>query len=136
MDAREDQPSVAALVKDLVGETGVLIRQELNLARTEMTSKAKSAIASGAMVFAGALLGHAALLTAVAAAVLALGTVMPLWAGGLMSAAVLAIIAAVVVSTGLGRLRKLDPMPDQTIASLKHVASVSDGRVLAKEQSR
>ena len=41
MDAPAAEPSVGALLKTLVGESGVLVRQELTLARAEMTVKVR-----------------------------------------------------------------------------------------------
>ena len=128
MEAQGAQPSVGELLKTLVGETGMLMRQELTLARVEMTVKAKDAAISTSMILVGAGVSLVALIGACASAVVGLTEVMPLWAACLVVAVFLAVLAAMLVSTGLGRLRALDPLPQQTIASLKEVAQLPSGR--------
>lgn len=116
------QPSVGELLKTLVDETGILVRQEFTLARTEMTVKAKTVAVSASMIMVGAGVALAALLGAGATAIVALGLVMPLWAACLCVTGLWTVVAAVLVSVGLARLRALDPLPQQTIASLRDVA--------------
>lgn len=124
MDAPAAEPSVGALLKTLVGESGVLVRQELTLARAEMTVKAKTVAVSASMVLVGAGVGLAALLGVGAAAIVVLGQVIPLWAACLVVSAIWTVLAAVLVASGLARLRTVDPLPQQTIASLKEVAKL------------
>lgn len=122
MDGPSIQPSVGELLQTLVGETGVLVRQELMLARAEMTVKAKAVAVSSSMIMVGAGVGLAALLGAGATAIVALAQAIPLWAACLAVTALWTVVGVVLVSIGLGRLRALDPLPQQTIASLKEVA--------------
>lgn len=124
MNAPGEEASVGGLLKTLAGETGVLVRQELTLASAEMTVKAKAVATSSAMVMIGALAGLAALLGAGGTTIVALGQVIPLWAAFLVVTALWTVLAAVLVTMGLGRLRELDPLPQQTIASLKEVAKL------------
>ena len=124
MESPGAQPSVGELLKTLVGETGVLVRQELTLARVEMAVKAKSVVVSSSMILVGGGVALAALLGAGATGVVGLHQVMPLWAACLVITALWTVIAVVLVSIGLARLRALDPLPQQTIASLKQVAKL------------
>ena len=124
MDGRSGQPSVGELLKELVGETGVLVRQELVLARTEMALKAKSAAISSSLVLVGAGVGLASLFGIATTTVIALAYVLPLWAACLSVTAVLGVVAATLVSSGLARLKALDPLPTETIASLQEVAKL------------
>jgi len=125
MEAPGAQPSVGQLLNTLAGETGMLVRQELTLARAEMTVKAKAVAVSSSLILVGAGVGLAALLGAGASAVVALGKVMPLWAACLVVTALWTVLAAVLLFTGFGRLRALDPLPQQTIASLQEVAKLA-----------
>lgn len=118
------QPSVGELLKTLVGETGVLVRQEITLASAEMTVKAKSVAMCASMIMVGAAVALAALLGAGATATIALGQIMPLWAACLCVTALWTVLSAVLVTIGLARLRAIDPLPQQTIASLRDVAKL------------
>lgn len=122
MDGPGAQPSVGELLHTLVGETGVLVRQELTLARAEMTVKAKAVAVSTSMIMVGAGVALAALLGAGATAIVALADTLPLWAACLVVTGLWAVLAGVLFAIGLTRLRALDPLPQQTLASLRDVA--------------
>jgi len=118
------QPSVSELFHTLADETGLLVRQELTLAGAEMGVKAKAVALSSSMIVAGAGIGLAALLGLGAAAIVALAGALPLWAACLIVSAFWPLLAAGLLSTGLARLRALDPLPRQTLASLRDVAAL------------
>jgi hypothetical protein len=112
------------LVRSEAGRVGegvlTLARQELQLARAEMVEKGKKAGAgAGLMGVAGgiALLAGGAL---TAFLILALDGVMPNWLAALLVAAAYALAAAVVFSIGKGRVQDAGPLvPEQTIDSVK-----------------
>src|SRR5688500_16317943 len=94
-DDMRDRP-IGELLKQLANETTTLVRQELELAKAEMTEKGKQA-GLGAGMFGGAgasaLLGLGAL---TAAAIAALDTGMALWLAALILAAVWLAVAGVL----------------------------------------
>ncbi len=107
------------LFADLVRETGSLVKNEIALAKTEMTAKASSAAKDAAMVGVGsgiALLGAIALLAAVIAG---LSTVMPVWLAALVVGGVLSGLGAALAMSGLKKLQHLDPVPRQTVETLE-----------------
>jgi hypothetical protein len=112
------------LVRSEAGRVGegvlTLARQELQLARAEMVEKGKKAGAgAGLMGVAGgiALLAGGAL---TAFLILALDGVMPNWLAALLVAGAYALAAAVVFSIGKGRVQDAGPLvPEQTIDSVK-----------------
>lgn len=114
-----EERSVAELLGDLADETGTLVRQEVRLATTEMTDKAKFAAKQAAVMAGGGLLGVLALLTLLAALVLGIGQFVALWASALIVGIVLAIVAVALSVVGLEGIKKLDPTPKQTIRELK-----------------
>lgn len=114
----DDAPSVGHLLKQLAGDTGTLVRDELALARTEMVMKGKTAARSSAVVLAGGAVANAALLTLVAAAVMGLQTFVPAWMSALAIGSFLAIVSFVLVRVGLGRLERIDVVPEHAVASL------------------
>lgn len=119
MNPSPQERSLGELFSDLARETGTLVRQEVQLAKTEMTVKAKEAGKDAAMIGAGAVIGHVALLALVAGVILALGQLIPLWLSALFVSALLGVAAYVLVQKGRERLKYVDPVPQQTVQTLK-----------------
>src|SRR4051812_33412710 len=114
------QRPAGELVKDLSTQVSTLVRQELELAKVELTAKGKEA-AIGASMFGGAgvfaLYGVGALVTT---AILALSTAVAGWLAALIVAVVLRAVAGVLAMIGKKRTqRAVPPMPEQTVATLK-----------------
>src|SRR5437762_439039 len=112
--------STAELVQLAVDQATRLARNELQLARLEMSAKARR-FGAGAGLFgtAGvvALYGLAVLLAAV---VLLLALVMPAWLAALVVAVGLFAVAGVLALLGRGQLRRGSPAtPEQTLNSVK-----------------
>jgi len=120
--------STADLVKLAVDQATRLVRDELQLARMEMSVKARR-FGTGAGLFgtAGvlALYGVGVL---IAAAVLALALVLPAWLAALIVGVVLFAVAGVLVLLGRGQIRRGSPAtPEQTLTSVKaDVQTVTD----------
>lgn len=117
--AETDQRSLGELFKELAAGTGILVRKEVELAKTEMAGKAKVVAKDGSMIAGGGVLAFYASLVLLAALVLALGTVMPLWASALIVGGVLAAGAAALAFIGVKKLKRVDPAPRETIRTLK-----------------
>lgn len=114
-----DRPT-GELVKDLSTQVSTLVRQELELAKVELTAKGKQA-GIGAGMFGGAglfaLYGVGAL---VATAILALATAVAAWLAALIVAVVLLALAGVMALLGKSRAqRAVPPLPEQTVATVK-----------------
>lgn len=114
-----EERTLTELVGDLAEETGTLVRQEVRLATTEMTDKARFAAKQAAVMAGGGLLGVLALLTLLAALVLGIGQLIALWASALVIGIVLAITAVAVSVIGLEEIKKLDMKPKETVRELK-----------------
>jgi len=114
--------SLGELFADLSQKTALLIRQEVQLATSELTQKATQAGRAGAMLGAGGLVANAALLSLTATIVLLLVQLgLDAWAAAGLTTVVLAAVGFVLVRIGLGKLRQ--PMaPVQTIDSIKETA--------------
>jgi len=113
------QPTLGALFSELARETGTLVKQEVQLAKSEMVAKSKVAAGGIAWTVAGgalAMLGGLALMTAIIAA---LALVMPVWLAALITGTVVAGIGATMAMHGVHALKHLDPVPRQTIQTLK-----------------
>ena len=120
-DGRADlqQRPAAELVKDLSTQVSTLVRQELELAKVELTEKGKQA-GIGAGMFGGAgvlaLYGVGAL---VATAILALSTAVAGWLAALIVAVVLFAVGGVLALLGKARAKKASPPMPETVATVK-----------------
>ena len=114
--------SIGELFGDLARELATLVRQEIQLAKVEMSEKAAQAGKDAGMVALGGTLAHAGLLAVIAAVILALGTVVHLWVSALIVGVVVLTIGAVLARNRLQAMKRIDPAPRQTIESLKEDA--------------
>jgi hypothetical protein len=114
-----DRP-IGDLVKQLAGQTSTLVRQEIDLAKAEMSQKAGVA-GKGAGMFSGAaVVGLLAAGALTACLILALSEVVPDWLAALIVALVLGAIAAVLALQGRNRIRAATPpVPEKTVETLK-----------------
>lgn len=113
---------IGTLVSQLTEDLGKLTRQEFALARTELRDEAKKAGVGAGMLEGAALAGLLLALFASLAAMWGLAEVMHVGWAALIVAAVWAVVTAVLAVAGRNRLRKVEPVPDETIASVKEDA--------------
>ena len=114
--------SIGQLFGELANETSLLIRQEIALAKVEITQKVtRIGLNVGYLVIGGAV-AYAALLALLAAIIILLANYMSWWAAALVVAVVVGIIAAVLVMKALATLKKTDVTPKQTVETLKEDA--------------
>jgi membrane protein len=111
---------MAELVKQLSEQTSRLARQEVELAKAELSVKGKRA-GLGLGMFGGAgAMAFYAVGALVAAAVLALATAVTAWLAALIVAVVLGAIAGVMALQGKNKVQQATPpIPEQTTESVK-----------------
>lgn len=117
-----DERSIGDLFSELAGETTTLIRQEITLAQTELTQKAVNTGKNVGFLVIGSAIAYAALLAVLAAIIIGLGSVIPMWLSALIVGIVVGIIAAIMVFSSLNKLKNTDLAPQQTIETLKEDA--------------
>src|SRR5215210_2468070 len=101
---RRDRP-VGELVKELAGQTSTLVRQEIQLAQAELSSKGKLAGRGAGLLAGAAVTGLLALIGLTAVLTAALDTAMPLWLAALIVTLMWTAIAAVLAVRGRKELR-------------------------------
>ncbi len=114
-----EEPSLADLLSRLSEQASTLVRQEIQLAQTEMTRKATKAGRNAAFIVLGAILALGAFFTLIATLVLVLSMVMAAWLAALIVAVVLAIGAALLIQYGLSKLKAMDAAPRRTIETMR-----------------
>ena len=117
------QQSLQGLFADLLRDMTTLVRQELALARTEMTDKATAAGRDAGLVAAGGVLGFVGLLAIVAAVVELLAVLLPRWLSSLLVGAALAGGGATLAKRGLDAIRQEDLVPRQTLEAAQETRS-------------
>ncbi|HEU4701826.1 MAG TPA: phage holin family protein [Conexibacter sp.] len=116
--------SIAELVKRLADQTNTLVKQEIELAKAELTEKGRIAGAGAAMLGAAALVGLLAAGALTACLIALLQTAIDhTWLAALIVALIYAAIAAPIALRGRDRLREAaPPAPEKTIESVKEDA--------------
>jgi len=111
---------VGELLKQLSQETTTLVKQEIDLAKAEMSEKGKQA-GVGAGMFGGAgVSGLLALIFLSLAAVAALDTGMRTWLAALIVGLVWTAVAGVLALQGKNKVQQATPpAPEQAIESTK-----------------
>jgi uncharacterized membrane protein YqjE len=117
-DPREQ--SIGELVKDLATETSTLVRQEIDLAKAEMTERGKQAGKGAGILGAAALVGLLAAGALTACLIAALDLAMATWLAALVVTVVFGAIAAALAMTGRKKIQEAaPPVPEQAIDSVK-----------------
>jgi uncharacterized membrane protein YqjE len=114
-----DQP-VGELVKQLSEQATRLARQEVELARVELSAKGRRA-GLGAGMFGGAgLMGVFALGALTAGVILVLSTVLQAWLSAFIVAGAYLLLAGILALIGRARVREATPpVPEQAGESVK-----------------
>ena len=118
MQGRDDR-SLGELFSELSQETTTLIRQEVNLAKTEMSQKASRVGKDVGFMAAGGAVAYAGLLAIISGVIALLALVIPLWLSALLVGLVVAAIGYFLVKRGLDALKQEDLAPRETIETLK-----------------
>jgi hypothetical protein len=116
-DVATERPLVA-LFADLARQTASLMRQEVELAGTELAGKARSAGRGVVILGIGALIATMGGFALLAGGILALAFFIPLWLSALLVGGVVAGIGLAIALAGAQSLRQIDPAPRQTFESI------------------
>jgi hypothetical protein len=119
---RMDERPLGELFSDLVNETTTLVRNEVALAKVELTQKAtKVGRNIGSLVIGGAI-GYAALLAICAAVILLLDRVMPAWLAALIVGVVIGVVSWLLIRKAITTLQRMELKPQETVESIKEDA--------------
>ncbi|HEX7294200.1 MAG TPA: phage holin family protein [Pyrinomonadaceae bacterium] len=119
---RMSERPLGELFSDLASETSNLVRQEVALAKSELSDKfARVGKNVGSLVIGGAI-AYAAVLAILASVIILLADIMPAWLSALIVGLIVAGVAWLLISKALTALQKTELTPRQTVETLKEDA--------------
>ncbi len=101
-----EERSLGELFSELTRETRTLIRQEIELARTEATEKAKKAGKNIGFVAAGGFVAYAGFIVLLMGVAYLLAVALPLWLATVIVGAIVAGIGYALFKKGMSALQK------------------------------
>ena len=118
----ENRP-LGDLFGDLATDMSNLVRQEVSLAKVEITQKAKYVGRNVGYLVVGGAVAYAALLAIIAAVVMLLARVMPTWGATLIVGVVVGAIGWMLIGKAMMALQQADLTPRETVETLKEDAT-------------
>jgi len=123
-----DQPTIGELLKDLRGESTLLLREEIALAKKEISEKISSTALNLTYVVGGALVAYVAitfLLLAISSVIAqalvdqGIGIGWAIFLGLLIVALIIGAVSAGLIVKGVQTLKKQSLVPKKTVETLK-----------------
>lgn len=124
-----EPPSAGELFSEFGHQLQVLLQKQAELAKLEIQDEASKAAKGGAAFAATAALGYLALILLSFAAAWGLAEVIPTGLAFLSVGVVFLIISAVLFSKGRQTFKRVRPVPEQTIATLRRDVEVAKDSV-------
>jgi len=128
----KEERSLGDLFSELASDTSTLVRQEVALAQTELTQKATTVGKNVGFLVAGGAVGYTALLVILAAVVIGLTQLISYlsgwqlitsaWIAATIVGLIVGVIAYVLVTSALAKLKEMELTPRQTVETLKEDA--------------
>lgn len=116
---QEETRSVGAIVGDIAQDMSTLIRQEMDLAKTELKTEVTRAGKGAGMLGGAGAAGYLMLFFLSFALMYLLAEVMPLWIAAVATGVVWGIVAAVLALRGRKEMKQSNPQLPMTQQSLK-----------------
>lgn len=118
-----DNRPLGDLFSDLAADMSNLVRQEVALAKLEVTQKAKYVGRNVGYLVVGGAVAYAGLLAVIAAIIMLLDRVMPSWGAALLVGVLVAGIAWLLIGKAMSALQQADLTPRETVETLKEDAT-------------
>jgi uncharacterized membrane protein YqjE len=113
------QRTTTEIVQHIADSIQDIVRSEIQLAKTELSERAKKAARAAGIMAAGIFLCLIAFLLIVATATAAVAIAIPVWGACLVIGVLLLAIGGGMAIAGRGRLKQTSLKPDRTISSVR-----------------
>ncbi len=120
---QQEDRSLGDLFNELSQEFSQLVRQEVTLAKAEVTQKASAAGKDVGIMAAGGAVAYIGVMAVVAGIIIALGNAIPLWLSAILVGLVVAGGGYLFVQRGMTALKQMNMAPEHTIETLKEDAT-------------
>ncbi len=128
----KEERSLGDLFSELAAETSTLVRQEVALAQTELTQKATNVGKNVGFLVVGGAVGYTAVFAILAALVIGLTQLISYlsgwqiitsaWIAAAIVGLIVGIVAYVLITNALAKLKNTELTPNQTVETLKEDA--------------
>ncbi|MBV9470747.1 MAG: phage holin family protein [Abitibacteriaceae bacterium] len=118
----KQEKSLGELFSDLSQGLSNLMRQEVQLAKTEITQKVASAGKNIGFLVAAGVLAFVGFEALIAAAIIALALVLAPWLAAVIVGLALMIVSGILAFVGISSFKKTNMAPQETIETLKEDA--------------
>jgi len=105
------QPGLVSLIKQLIGDTGDLLTEHLELFRQEIRDDAEMAAKYTSVAIVGALVAFTSLIFFGFSLIFILDLILPIWIASLIVTAIFFIISAITIITAKNHLQKITEVP-------------------------
>jgi Putative Actinobacterial Holin-X, holin superfamily III len=122
------EASVGQLIGDISKDLSTLMRQEVELAKAEITAEVSKTGKAAGMLGAAGFAGYMVLLFLSVALWWGLANVMDQGWAALIVAAIWAVIGAVLYANGRAGMRTVHPKPERTVETARHLPEALKGR--------
>lgn len=122
MEPKQAEKSIGELFGEMTTEVSQLMRKEVELAKVEIKEEVGRAGKAGGMLGGGAVAGYFALLFVSLALAWLLDQAMNTALAFFIVGALYGIAAAVLITRGRDQMKRVDPVPRQTVETLKEDA--------------
>jgi uncharacterized membrane protein YqjE len=122
MEPKQAEKSIGELFGEMTTEVSQLMRKEVELAKVEIKEEVGRAGKAGGILGGGAVAGYFALLFVSLALAWLLDQAMNTALAFFIVGALYGIAAAVLITRGRDQMKKVDPVPRQTVETLKEDA--------------
>jgi hypothetical protein len=119
IDVRDQADGLGDLFSRLTADVSKLMRDEVRLAKVELTGTLQTARTAGVSFGAAGFLGGVSFLMLSFAAAWGLAEVLPVGVAFLIVGAVYGVVALAAAALGRQRLKAVQPVPEQTVETLK-----------------
>ena len=121
--------SIKEIVDVLRPQVQELVAKQTELARTELVPVAKRAGLAAGLLAAAAVFMLVFLIFLSLTGVYVLSTFLPAWVAALIVSVILLVVGGILAAAGASILRKLDPKPHKTIATLQQNVNWLKGQI-------